>query len=330
MGASCGRVVWPPRMTSFARGAPLLLDPIHTAPWMEPRASTAARPVPVSRPPPAPASSAPPPSPWRAHRAPPPHQHELFFLNVVSGERTWRRPVGFRGLPAREARDEAEQDAAHAAGPWIEYRDARGRAYYYNAATKLKQWTRPSGGLVPEDEAFDRVRAAFGVVDAGADERGASDASSTSSTSSSSSNSGAHEDARDAARDAEPEDVAVAFGARLDALGVTHVSRFEKWAPKLAGDAAFEAVRPERRRALFERHVRALVERAERSTGDALKDAKRALAAWWPAAGFATPADAPRAATDPASACRAALERVPAAQRSALVTAVHARRGSMG
>ena len=269
----------------------------------------------------------------------------MFFLNVVTGERTWTRPRGFSGVPAGEraprvvrakpkagedgdgdAEDEADADADaedDAGESWLRFVDAKGRPFYFETRTQTKSWRRPACGKwvdVAATAAEKKKQPAFvssaGMVfeapdsdadsnsdagNGGAKEEKPFVASSgmayaaPSSSSSSESGSGSDSDSDDSGdADGKPAAAAMAldeptpdalkrFHSMLEKHKVTHVARWDNWAPKLATDAAFVAIPAHVRRAHFEAYVRSLGTQQNKQGASSVKEAKRALERWWDA-----------------------------------------------
>ena len=270
---------------------------------------------------------------WRAHRSPA-HDNELFFLNVLTGERTWKRPGGFLGMPLGEGESPAQVAELHERGPWVQYRDGRSRAYYYNPATKLKRWQPPASAstLVTEEHAFgqphgergpghEQFVSASGMAYEAPDEE--SDGDDLEDDSDDEGDDDEEAQPKDARKLEDPPHLVRAFEAALLRKGVTHASQWERWAPRLSSDTDFVAIAPERRRARFESLVRGLVMQESTQSSDRIRGARSKLRKWWALHQFSSWRDALAAAEAEGSPCSAALGALEPFQREALARAVH-------
>jgi hypothetical protein len=198
---------------------------------------------------------------WRAHRCAL-YGDELYFINLLTGERSWTRPAGFTGMPAGEP-----QDDDHANGPFVEYKDNLS-CYYYNPRTKLSTRTKPSDAslIIPEEVAFP-ARA----VEEGEDETNPVAAAAAAAAAESASSSSDEDD------DDTPDPAETAFDDMLTKKQVNHLSRWQNWVGKLQGEPAFAALPADKRRARFEQFVKAQVVAREKSRSVVVAKAKDLL-----------------------------------------------------
>jgi hypothetical protein len=200
---------------------------------------------------------------WRVHRAAL-FGDELYFINLLTEDKSWTRPPGFLGMPAGEPED-------HAKGPFVQYLDPlTTRPYFYNPRTKLSTRHPPLSPelLISEDQAFPPVAESAAAARSLPDSAVAA-APSTTSTSESDS-------------DQEEEDAAQlsAFDAMLARRGVTQIARWNNWQAKIQNEPECVALALEKRRARFEAFVRGLVSSSDVDRSVVVQRARDALKAW--------------------------------------------------
>jgi hypothetical protein len=198
---------------------------------------------------------------WQAYRSPL-HANELFFINSLTNERTWDRPFGFRGMPKEESESEHEK------GPFVRYENEE-CVYYYNPRTKWVTRSRPPDKLVgSEVEVYETLKKlGEGVWEGRSDEELKREQEEEDDDSDSSGSSSSDEE----------EELISNFNSYLEEKGVTHISRWANWLPKLVNDPVFQTVPKDKARIWFENFVKEQVSKQSSGRSKAISLAKTLL-----------------------------------------------------
>jgi len=213
---------------------------------------------------------------WKAYRSLR-HGNELFFLNDLSGEKSWERPFKFYGMPEGEEEE-------HDAGPFVQYVDADDRLYFYNPITKLVTRNRPAPAkIVSEEEAYEELRRkgmlwerpvqedkliTKEVLKHDVEEEEVAERRSSSGS-----------DLSESSEDVDDE-VRRPFFQLLEEKGVTKFSKWSNWLPSLNQETVFTDSPPEKRREWFEAFVRDLVMKDSAKKATAIREIKLVVRRW--------------------------------------------------
>lgn len=261
---------------------------------------------------------------WKAYRSAS-HANELFFLNSLTGERTWLRPFKFRGMPEDEPED-------HELGPFVQYEDENDRIYYYNPRTKYVTRQKPSSPklILTEQEAYDQLRAKGLIWEGRPAHDEEKESTSKNHEASSTGSSTSSDDEEESDSEEEEEDPArAAFIEMLKQKGVSKVSKWPNWMPKLINEPAFQSAPSDKARAWFEEYIRETIAATSSDKAKMIQNVKLLLGGFLKGSPVASKEDAESAIQSTGSEeLKQALAALKPDERKVIIAAVFTKRPS--